>query len=102
MLNTCGSHLCYHMVNQLRSYNMQIRNRLLDDIAKMANSAAGLASGMREEIEALVNSRVEKILDRLNLVSREEFDVVKAMLSKSRTEQEKIEERLRKLESKKK
>ena len=68
----------------------------------MANSAAGLASGMREEIEALVNSRVEKILDRLNLVSREEFDVVKAMLSKSRTEQEKIEERLRKLESKKK
>ena len=81
---------------------MQIRNRLLDDIAKMANSADGLASGMREEIEALVNSRVEKILDRLNLVSREEFDVVKAMLSKSRTEQEKIEERLRKLESKKK
>ena len=81
---------------------MQTRNRLLDDIAKMANSAAGLASGMREEIEALVNSRVEKILDRLNLVSREEFDVVKAMLSKSRTEQEKIEERLRKLESKKK
>ena len=81
---------------------MQIRNRLLDDIAKMANSAAGLASGMREEIEALVNSRVEKILDRLNLVSREEFDVVKAMLSKSRTAQEKIEERLRKLESKKK
>ena len=81
---------------------MQIRNRLLDDIAKMANSAAGLASGMREEIEALVNSRVEKILDRLNLVSREEFDVVKAMLSKSRTEQEKLEEPLRKLESKKK
>ncbi|MBI36815.1 MAG: pyrroline-5-carboxylate reductase [Alphaproteobacteria bacterium] len=81
---------------------MQTRNRFLDDIAKMANSAAGLASGMREEIEALVNSRVEKILDRLNLVSREEFDVVKAMLSKSRTEQEKLEERLRKLESQKK
>jgi len=80
---------------------MQTRNRFLDDIAKMANSAAGLASGMREEIEALVNSRVEKILDRLNLVSREEFDVVKAMLSKSRTEQEKLEERLRKLESQK-
>ena len=50
MLKTCGSHLCYHMVNQLRSYNMQIRNRLLDDIAKMANSAAGLACGMKEEI----------------------------------------------------
>ena len=81
---------------------MQTRNRFLDDIAKKANSAAGLASGMREEIEALVNSRVEKILDRLNLVSREEFDVVKAMLSKSRTEQEKLEERLRKLESQKK
>ena len=81
---------------------MQTRNRFLDDIAKMANSAAGLASGMREEIEALVNSRVEKILDRLNLVSREEFDVVKAMLSKSRTAQEKLEERLRKLESQKK
>ena len=41
---------------------MQTRNRFLDDISKMANSAAGLASGMREEIEALVNSRVEKKL----------------------------------------
>ena len=78
---------------------MQTRNRLLDDIARVANGAAGVATGMREEIEALVQQRVERVLAKLNLVTREEFEAVKAMAAKARSEQEALEKRLRDLET---
>ncbi len=78
---------------------MQTRNRLLDDIARVANGAAGIATGMREEIEALVQQRVERVLSRLNLVTREEFEMVKAMAAKARSEQEALEKRLHELET---
>jgi BMFP domain-containing protein YqiC len=79
---------------------MQTRNRLLDDIARVANGAAGVATGMRDEVEALVQERVERVLARLNLVTREEFEAVKAMAAKARSEQEKLEKRLKDLETK--
>jgi BMFP domain-containing protein YqiC len=79
---------------------MQTRNRLLDDIARVANGAAGVATGMREEVEALVQERVERVLARLNLVTREEFEAVKAMAAKARSEQEALEKRVQALESK--
>ena len=79
---------------------MQTRNRLLDDLARVANGAAGVATGMRDEVEALVQERVERVLARLNLVTREEFEAVKAMAAKARSEQEKLEKRLKDLETK--
>ncbi len=78
---------------------MQTRNRLLDDIARMANGAAGVANGMREEVESLVQERVERVLARLNLVTREEFEAVKAMAAKARSEQEALEKRIHDLET---
>lgn len=78
---------------------MQTRNRLLDDLARMANGAAGVAAGMRSEIEALVQDRVERALARFNLVTREEFEAVKAMAAKARSEQEALEKRVRDLET---
>ena len=78
---------------------MQTRNRLLDDLARVANGAVGVATGMREEIEALVQQRVERVLGRLNLVTREEFEAVKAMAARARSEQEALEERIHDLET---
>ncbi len=78
---------------------MQTRNRLLDDLARVANGAVGVATGMREEIEALVQQRVERVLGRLNLVTREEFEAVKAMAARARSEQEALEKRIHDLET---
>jgi hypothetical protein len=78
---------------------MQTRNRLLDDLARVANGAVGVATGMREEIEALVQQRVERVLGRLNLVTREEFEAVKAMAARARSEQEVLEKRIHDLET---
>ena len=73
---------------------MQTRNRLLGDIARVANGAAGVATGMRDEIESIVQQRLERVLSRLNLVTREEFEVVRELAAKARQEQEALQKRL--------
>ena len=78
---------------------MQTKNRLFDDIAKVANSAAGTFAGMKEEIENMIRHRVESLLIDMNMVNRDEFNAVKEMASKARIQQEELEEKVKKLES---
>ena len=79
---------------------MQTRNRLFDDLAKVANSAVGTVTGMKDEVEQIIRHRVENFIGGMNLVTREEFDVVQAMVVKSREEQEKLKLRIVELETK--
>ena len=78
---------------------MQTSNRLLDDLARVATGAAGALSGVRQEIEQIVRTRMERFLADLDLVTREEFEAVEAIASKARSEQEKLEERVAALEA---
>jgi len=78
---------------------MEARRRLLDDIAKLATSAAGIVQGTGQEVEQLLRQRVERLLDSFDLVTREEFEVVKAMAEAARRENEELAERLRALEA---
>jgi BMFP domain-containing protein YqiC len=78
---------------------MQTQNRLLDDLARVASGALGVASGMRSEIEARLREQFERILGQMDLVTREEFDAVKAMAAKAREEQEDLEARVAALEA---
>ncbi len=77
---------------------MSANRRILDDVAKLATSAAGLVQGAGREAESLLRQRLESLLDRMDLVTREEFDAVKAMAAKARTENEALETRLAALE----
>ncbi len=78
---------------------MQTQNRLLDDLARVATGALGVAAGMRGEIEARLRDQFEKILTGMDLVAREEFDAVKAMAAKARAEQETLARRVAALEA---
>ena len=78
---------------------MQTENRMLDDLARVATGALGALSGVREEVEAQLRQQFEKILDQMDLVTREEFEAVKAMAAKARTEQEALEARVAALEA---
>ncbi len=78
---------------------MQTQNRLLDDLARVASGAIGVAAGMRGELEARLREQFEKILSQMDLVGREEFDAVKAMAAKARSEQEDMAKRLAELEA---
>lgn len=74
-------------------------NALLDDAAKLATNAAGVLQGAREEFEAAVNARIERWLAERDLVTREEFEAVRAVSIAAREETERLAERLAALES---
>jgi BMFP domain-containing protein YqiC len=79
---------------------MQKDNKFFDDMARIASGAAGGFMEMKREMEAMVSHQLEKILQKMNLVTREEFDTVQGMLSKARKEQEEMKKKLEELEKK--
>ena len=79
---------------------MQTSNRFFDDLAKMASGAASTVVGVRQEIEASVRQRIERLVADFDLVRRDEFEAVKAMAANARAEQERLERRMAELEAK--
>lgn len=79
---------------------MQSQNRIFDDLARVAGGALGALSGVREEIELLVRGRIERVLADMELVPREEFEVVKEMAAQARSENEQLAARVAALEEK--
>jgi BMFP domain-containing protein YqiC len=78
---------------------MAIDNRILDDLAKVASGALSGISGVKQEVEGRLRQQFERILAGMDLVRREEFEAVKAMAAKARSEQEDLAARLAELES---
>lgn len=78
---------------------MQTDNRLLDDLSRVATGAFSALTGVREEVESRMREQFEKILARMDVVTREEFDAVQAMASRARAEQEALALRVAALES---
>ena len=58
------------------------RNKILSDLSKFAVDAMGAFSGLKEEIETIVSLRVDKVIKKMNLVKKDEFDVLKKMVQK--------------------
>jgi BMFP domain-containing protein YqiC len=79
---------------------MQKDNKFFDDMAKLATGAAGSFVEMKREMEDLVSYQIEKLLQKMDLVTREEFDAVAGMLAKSREEQENLKKKLAEIEKK--
>ena len=79
---------------------MQSQNRFFDDVARVASGAVGAIAGVRGEVEARLRDQLERVLAGMDLVSREEFEAVKAMAAKAREEQELLLRRVEGLEAK--
>jgi BMFP domain-containing protein YqiC len=78
---------------------MQADNKLFDDFAKVMNGLAGTVAGMGREAEASARSRAREWIGGLDFVSREEFEVVKAMAVAARDEADALKARLDALEA---
>ncbi len=73
---------------------MQTRNPILNDLAKVAGAAIGVAGGMRDELEGQIRSRLDRILAQMDLVTREEFEAAREMAVKARDEQEDLRQEI--------
>ncbi len=77
---------------------MTDRPRLFDDLAGVAGGAISALTGMKEEINAIVRSRVDEALGQLQVVRREEFEVVRELAANARMAGEDAEQRIAALE----
>lgn len=79
---------------------MQTRNKFMDDISQLMTNAMGVAQGARQEAETAMKSMMDRWLADRDLVTREEFDAVRAMAQKAREENEALSARISALEAK--
>ncbi|MDB2349190.1 accessory factor UbiK family protein [Alphaproteobacteria bacterium] len=66
------------------------KSKILSDLSKIAVDAMSTFSGLKKEIETLVSLRVNKIINKMNLVKRDEFEVLKKMVQKALIENEQL------------
>lgn len=65
---------------------MQKDSRLFEDLARIGSAVAGSAMDARREMEAFVSDKLERLIAQDKFVTREEFEVVRAMAQKAREE----------------
>ena len=78
---------------------MQSQNRLFDDFVKVLNGAAGTFAGMGREAEAGFRERMREWVGGLDMVSRDEFEAVKAIAVAAREENHALKARIEALEA---
>lgn len=78
---------------------MQTRSKIFDDLSQLMTNAMGVAQGAKEEAETAMRSMMDRWLHARNLVTREEFDAVRAMAQKAREENEALRARIAALEA---
>ena len=78
------------------------KNKILSDLSKFAVDAMGAFSGLKEEIETIVSLRVDKVIKKMNLVKKDEFEVLKKMVQKLIIENAKLNKSAKKQATKSK
>tara|TARA_B100000003_G_scaffold123838_1_gene110961 strand:+ start:1360 stop:1638 length:279 start_codon:yes stop_codon:yes gene_type:complete len=78
------------------------KSKILSDLSKIAVDAMSTFSSLRKEIETMVSLRVNKVINRMNLVKRDEFDALKRLVQKSIIDNDKTKKSRKKTPVKKK
>ena len=78
------------------------KSKILSDLSKIAVDAMSTFSGLKKEVETLVSLKVNKIINKMNLVKRDEFDVLKKLVQKLIIENERLKKTKKKSIIKKK
>lgn len=69
---------------------MQNQNQVLEDLSRLMSSLAGTLAGAGREAETRVRERLRQAIGGLDMVSREEFEAVKAMAAETRRQLEEL------------
>jgi BMFP domain-containing protein YqiC len=80
---------------------MKPKEKVFDDIARMAGGAVSIMSGMTKQVRDEIRVRIDELATRIDLVPREDFERLEAMLVKAREEQTELLKRIEVLEGKK-
>jgi BMFP domain-containing protein YqiC len=77
-------------------------NRIFDDLGRLMNDAAGVADGVRREVETLVRSQAQRLVGEMDLVKREDYDALRELVMAQGEELAAVKQELAELKAKKK
>ncbi|PPQ28802.1 accessory factor UbiK family protein [Rhodopila globiformis] len=78
---------------------MTDRPRIFDDIAGVAGGAISALTGLRDEAEAVMRARLDDLIQRMDLVKREEFEAVQELAANARAGEEAAQAHVTRLEA---
>ncbi|MDF2118304.1 accessory factor UbiK family protein [Roseiarcaceae bacterium H3SJ34-1] len=78
----------------------QTRGPIFDDFARLMTDAAGMAQGVKREVDTVVKTQMERLLSSMDVVTREEFEAVRDMAVLAREENDKLARKIADLEAK--
>ena len=58
------------------------KTKILSELTKIATDAMSTFSGIKKEVETIVKLRVNRVINNMNLVKREEFEILKKLVQK--------------------
>ena len=59
---------------------MSQNSRIFDDLGRLMNEAAGVADGVRREVETVVKGQAQRFVADMDLVKREDFDALRELV----------------------
>jgi hypothetical protein len=78
---------------------MTERPRFFDDLAGVAGGAISAIAGLREEAEAMIRARTDDLVQRLDLVRRDELEAIQEIAANARAGQEAADAKVGALEA---
>jgi BMFP domain-containing protein YqiC len=66
------------------------KTKILSDLSKMAVDMAGAFSTVKKEVNTIVRLRIDKTINNMKLVKRDEFEILKKMVQKLVIENDKL------------
>ncbi len=79
---------------------MSQSNRIFDDLGRLMNEAAGVADGVRREVETVVKAQAHRIVNDMDLVKREDFDALRELVQVQSEELEALRKEVAALKAK--
>ncbi len=80
--------------------NSDLQNKLFEDFSKLMTDAAGVAQGAGREVKSAMQHRMEQFMSEMDVVPREEFEILREIALKSQQEIEALKLQITALEEK--
>jgi len=75
-------------------------SKIFDELGKLMNNAAGVADGVRREVDSMVKAQMERLVADMELVKREDFDALRELVQTQDTEIQALKTEIASLKSK--
>jgi BMFP domain-containing protein YqiC len=58
----------------------QTSNKIFDNVGRLMNDAAGMADGVRREVESMVRAQGERFVMDMDLVKRDDYNALRELV----------------------